>query len=160
VQAFIIASKGIDFNWAKAAESIAKEKACKDEVKSNGCLRVVKREQIINILESGGNMIPNIKVKVSQLAPNNPALEDVFFAPLEDDMGQSSYTMSKCPSGVLIEDIQKVTKLLDLKKELHILCKSKIRSLKVDENIVSNKLLGKNIIFKIGRQQWKKRRQK
>jgi hypothetical protein len=50
--------------------------------------------------------------------------------------------MSKCPSGVSIEDIWKVTELLDLKKELHILCKSKIRSLKVDENIVSNKLLG------------------
>ncbi len=105
MQGFIIESKGIDFNWANAAESIAKEKARKDEVKSNGCLRVVKREQKINILESDGSMIPNIKVKVSQLAPNNPGLEDVSFAPLEDDMGQSSYTMSKCPSGMLIEDI-------------------------------------------------------
>jgi hypothetical protein len=42
---------------------------------------------------------------------------------------------------MLVEDIQKVTKLLDL-KELCILCKPKIRSLKVDESIVSNKLLG------------------
>jgi len=39
------------------------------------------------------------------LAPNNPRLEDISFAPLEDDMGQSSYTMSKCPNGVLVEDI-------------------------------------------------------
>jgi hypothetical protein len=102
----------------------------------------VKREQIINILESDGSMIPNIKVKVSQLAPNNLGLEDAYFASLEDDMGQSSYTMNNCLSGVSIEDIRKVTKLLDLKKELHIQCKSKIRSLKVDESIVSNKLLG------------------
>ncbi len=56
-------------------------------------------------------------------------------------MGQSSYTMNKCPNGVSVEDIQKVTKLLNL-KELCILCKSKIMSLKVDESIVSNKLLG------------------
>ncbi len=49
--------------------------------------------------------------------------------------------MSNCPSGVSIEDIQKVIEPLDL-KELHILCKSKIKSLKVDESIVSNKLLG------------------
>jgi hypothetical protein len=103
VRSFIIESKGIDL--AKAVQSITKEKARKDEVKSNGCLRVVKKEQTINILESDGNMIPYIKVKVSQLAPNNPGLEDVFFVPLEDDMGQSSYTMSKCPSGMLIEDI-------------------------------------------------------
>jgi hypothetical protein len=102
----------------------------------------VKREQTINILESDGSMIPNIEVKVSQLAPNNLGLEDAYFASLEDDMGQSSYTMSNCLSGVSIEDIRKVTKLLDLKKELHIQCKSKIRSLKVDESIVSNKLLG------------------
>jgi hypothetical protein len=87
-------------------------------------------------------MIPNIKVKVSQLAPNNLGLEDASFSPFEDDMGQLSYATSKCPSGVSIEDIQKVTKLLDLKKEMHILCKSKIRSLKVDENIMSKKLLG------------------
>jgi hypothetical protein len=60
----------------------------------------------------------------------------VVFAPLEDDMGQSSYTMSKYPSGMSIIE------LLDLKKELRILCRSKIRSFKVDENILSNKFLG------------------
>jgi len=31
---------------------------------------------------------------------------------------------------------------LDLKKELCVLCRSKIKSLKVDESIASNKLLG------------------
>ncbi len=65
----------------------------------------MKREQTINISESGGSMIPSIEAKVSQLAPNNPQLKDVSFAPLEDDMGQSSYTMSKYPSGMLVEDI-------------------------------------------------------
>jgi hypothetical protein len=47
----------------------------------------VKREQTINISKSGGNMIPSIEVKVSQLAPNNLELKDASFAPLEDDMG-------------------------------------------------------------------------
>jgi hypothetical protein len=46
-----------------------------------------------------------------------------------------------------LKDIQKVTKLLDLKKEMCIPCKSKIRSLKVDESIVSNKLLCKKDKF-------------
>jgi len=70
-------------------------------------------------------------------------LEDASFAPsLEADMGQSSYTMSKCLSGMLVEDIQKVSQFLDLKKELCVLCRSKIKSLKVDESIASNKLLG------------------
>jgi hypothetical protein len=41
-----------------------------------------------------------------------------------------------------VEDIQKVVELLNLKKELRILCRSKIMSLKVDENIVSNKFWG------------------
>jgi hypothetical protein len=57
-------------------------------------------------------------------------------------MGQSSYTMSKRPSGLSIKDIWKVLKLLNLKKKLHILCKSKIKSLKVNEEVASNKLLG------------------
>jgi hypothetical protein len=39
------------------------------------------------------------------LAPSNLGLENASFAPLEDDMGQSSYTMSKSLSGVSIEDI-------------------------------------------------------
>jgi hypothetical protein len=111
-------------------------------VKGNGQLGVVKREKKLNILDSGGSMIPSGKVWVSQLAPHNLGLEDASFAlGLKDDMGQSSYTMSKCPSGVLVEDIRKVLELLDL-KELHVLCKSKIKSLKVDKNIASNKLLG------------------
>jgi hypothetical protein len=142
VRGFIVESKGININWAKANESKTKEKACRDEVKGNGLLGAMKRKQTINISNSGGNMIPNGKVRVSQLAPQNPELEDASFAPsLEDDMGQSFYTMSKCPNGVSIEDIQKDSEFLYLKKELCILCKSKIKSLKVDENIASNKLL-------------------
>jgi hypothetical protein len=66
-------------------------------------------------------MILSIEVKVSQLAPDNLRLEVASFTPFRDDMGQSSYTMSKCPSGMSIEDIQKATELLDLKKKLHIL---------------------------------------
>ncbi len=54
-------------------------------------------------------MILSIEVKVSQLAPNNLRLEVASFSPFRDDMGQSSYTMSKCPSGMSIEDIQKAT---------------------------------------------------
>ncbi len=142
MRGFIVESKSIDINWAKAPKSTAKEKAHRDEVKSNGRLGLMKREQTINISKNGGSMILSIKVRVSQLAPDNPILEYAFFAPLEDDMGQSSYTMSKCPSGVSIEDIWKVIELLDLKKDMCILCKSKITSLKVDENIVSNKFLG------------------
>jgi hypothetical protein len=65
----------------------------------------VKRKQTINISKSSGSMIPSIEVKVSQLAPNNLGLEDASFAPFENDMGQSSYTMSKCPNGMSIEDI-------------------------------------------------------
>lgn len=57
-------------------------------------------------------------------------------------MGESSYMMSKCPSKVSLEDIQKVNELLELKKELCIMCMSKIMSLKVDETTTSNKLLG------------------
>jgi hypothetical protein len=41
MQGFIVESKGIDINWVK---SIAKEKARRDEIKSNGRLRMVKRE--------------------------------------------------------------------------------------------------------------------
>jgi hypothetical protein len=139
VQGFIVESKGINIKWVKVVESTIKEKAFRDDIKSNGHLGVVNREQTLNISESGGSMIPNIEIRVSQLALDNPRLEDVYFAPLEDDMGQSSYTMSKCPSGVLVENIQKKFKLVDLKKMLCILCKSKIKLLKVDENIVTKK---------------------
>jgi hypothetical protein len=85
VQGFIVESKGIDINQAKAAKSTSKEKAPRDEVKSNGHLGVVKIKQTTNISKSGGSMIPNIKV--SQLAPDNLGLEDASFAPLEDGMG-------------------------------------------------------------------------
>jgi hypothetical protein len=93
VQGFIVESKGIDINRAKAAKSTSKEKALRDEVKNNGHLGVVKIKQTTNISKSGGSMIPNIKV--SQLAPDNLGLEDASFAPLEEGMGQSSYTMNK-----------------------------------------------------------------
>jgi hypothetical protein len=59
VQGFIVGSKGIDINQAKAAKLTTKEKARKDQIKSNGRLGVVKRKQTINISKSGGNMIPN-----------------------------------------------------------------------------------------------------
>jgi hypothetical protein len=49
---------------------------------------------------------------------------------------------SKCPTGVALEDVTKVTKLLQLKKELQFFCKSKIRSLKLNYVVASNKLLG------------------
>jgi hypothetical protein len=105
MRGFIVESKGIDINWANVVESIAKEKAHRDEVKSNERLGVMKKEQTINISKSGGSMIANIEVKVSQLAPYNPRLEDASFAPLEDDIRQSSYIVSQCPSGVLVEYI-------------------------------------------------------
>ncbi len=65
----------------------------------------MKKEQIIIISKNDESMIPNIEIKVSLLASNNLGLEDVSFAFLEDDMGQSSYIMSKCPNGMSIEDI-------------------------------------------------------
>ncbi len=40
------------------------------------------------------------------------------------------------------EDIMKVRELLELKKKLHSICKSKIKSLNVDHKVASNKLLG------------------
>jgi hypothetical protein len=42
----------------------------------------MKREQTIIISKSGRSMIPNIEVKVSQLATYNPRLEDVSFTHL------------------------------------------------------------------------------
>jgi hypothetical protein len=59
VRGFITKSKGININWAKVAKSTSKEKACRDEVKNNGCLGVMKRKQTINISKSSGSMIPN-----------------------------------------------------------------------------------------------------
>ncbi len=55
--------------------------------------------------------------------------------------------MSKCPNGVWPKEIQKFNELLELKKELCIMCMSKIRWLKVDETTTSNKLLGVKFNF-------------
>ncbi len=49
-----------------------------------------------------------------------------------------SLLISKCLYGVAIEDIKKIIEVLSLKRELLIICKS----LKVDENVTSTKLLG------------------
>ncbi len=46
--------------------------------------------------------------------------------------------ISKCLYGVEVEDIKKIIEVLSLKRELLIICKS----LKVDENVTSTKLLG------------------
>jgi hypothetical protein len=43
---------------------------------------------------------------------------------------------------VLAKDITKVTELLELKKKLHRICKFKIKSLKLEHGVASNKLLG------------------
>ncbi len=40
------------------------------------------------------------------------------------------------------EDIRKVGELLELKMEIHSICKSKIKSLNVDHKVSSNTLLG------------------
>jgi hypothetical protein len=63
---------------------------------------------------------------------------------LEDDIEQSSPTTRRCPYDVSNEDIRTIGKLLELKKEFHSICKSKIKSLNVDHKIASNKLLGMN----------------
>jgi hypothetical protein len=62
----------------------------------------------------------------------------------KDNIEQSSPITRRCPYGVSNEDIRKVGELLELKKELHSICKSKIRSLNVDHKVASNKLLGIN----------------
>ncbi len=49
-----------------------------------------------------------------------------------------SLLISKCLYGVAVEDIKKIIEVLSLKRELLIVCKS----LKVDENVTSTKLLG------------------
>lgn len=49
-----------------------------------------------------------------------------------------SLLISKCLYGVAIEDIKKIIEVLSLKREFVIICKS----LKVDENVTSTKLLG------------------
>jgi hypothetical protein len=78
---------------------------------------------------------------------------------LEDNIEHSSPTAKRCPYGVSNEDIMKVRELLDLRKELHSICKSNIKSLNVDHKVASNKLLGMKFNM-IGRKQWKQRRLK
>jgi len=39
-----------------------------------------------------------------------------------------------------VDDIQKVTKLLQLKKDLHIICKSKIKSFATNQVVANKKL--------------------
>ncbi len=59
-----------------------------------------------------------------------------------ENKGDSSLLVqTKCPYGVVYEHI-KVTNLLELKKELHLCCKSKIRGLKLDLGVAQNKTLG------------------
>jgi hypothetical protein len=54
----------------------------------------------------------------------------------------SQFEHTKCPIGVTFEDIKKVIELLELKNELHQVCKAKIKSLKLDENEPSKRLFG------------------
>ncbi len=133
-------------NWAKATESIGKEKACKDEVRTCDHLLSMEKEMPTN---SGGSLNlsslnPNGEPLRSQLQPTKPGLEDVdvatHVAVIEECLQFLQHT--KYPTSVLVEDITKVTKLLELKKELHKVCKVKIKSLKSKHGVVSNKLLG------------------
>jgi hypothetical protein len=56
---FIAHSKGCPINWAKAIESITKEKACRDGMKV-GWLVAVKKKHATYFLElSGGSLNPN-----------------------------------------------------------------------------------------------------
>jgi hypothetical protein len=43
---------------------------------------------------------------------------------------------------VAIDDIQKVTELLQLKRDLHIICKSKIKSFATNQVVANKKLFG------------------
>jgi hypothetical protein len=45
---------------------------------------------------------------------------------LEDNIEHSSPTTRRCPYGVSNEDIRKVGDLLEFKKKIHLICKSKI----------------------------------
>jgi hypothetical protein len=43
------------------------------------------------------------------------------------------------------EDIKKVRKFLELKKELHFICKSNIKSLNVDHKVASQQVVGHEV---------------
>jgi hypothetical protein len=50
----------------------------------------------------------------------------------ENKANLSLLIQTKCPCGVVYEDIEKVIGLLELKRELHLCYKSKIKGLKLD----------------------------
>jgi hypothetical protein len=59
----------------------------------------------------------------------------------ENKIDSSLLVQTKCPYGVVYEDI-KVTNLLELKNELHFCCKSKTKGLKLDLKVAQYKTLG------------------
>lgn len=101
-------------------------------------------------------MLLSLQVGQLEVPTSKPSLDDGFCVVFENDMGKSSYMMNKCPSKMSPKDIQKVNELLELKKELCILYMSKIRSLKVDETLTSNKLLGIKFNFDDNQKEMKK----
>ncbi len=50
--------------------------------------------------------------------------------------------INKCPNGVVVDDIRKVTELLQFKRDLHIICKSKIKSFTTNQVVANKKLFG------------------
>jgi hypothetical protein len=62
--------------------------------------------------------------------------------PRQNIADSSLLIQTKCSYGVAYEDIKKVIDLLELKRELHLCCKSKIKGLKLDLRVALNKALG------------------
>jgi hypothetical protein len=56
VHGFIAQGKGIDINWAKAIDSITKEKARKNDAKGGGHLAIMKKELASHPTDSGNIM--------------------------------------------------------------------------------------------------------
>jgi hypothetical protein len=142
VHGFIARSKGHPINWAKVVKSTAKKKACQDGVKV-GHLMVVKKKHTTNSLElSGGSLNPSSNQHMSLQFVAIGSKHGASVVPNDDNIEQMSLPTSKCHIGMSFKDIKKVTELLALKKELLIICKAKIKSLKMDEGVASTKLLG------------------
>jgi len=140
---FIAQIKGIDINWTKAIESTIKKKARRDDAKGGGHLATMKKEHAPHPTNSGGIMDVIDGQLRSQLQSMKIGVEYGGSATVfEDNIEHSFPTTRRCPYGVSSEDIRKVGELLELKKELHSICKSKIKSLNVDHKVSSNKLLG------------------
>lgn len=156
VHGYITHTKGHPINWAQAAESTSKEKASRDIVK-NGRLGQVKKEYSTLCFDSGGSMnpnelrshtlapnggslIPNEQILQSHLPPTKLGLEDGIIMDPNNVIGQSFYLINKCPNGMAVDDTQKVTKFLQLKKDLHIICKSKIKSFATNQVVANKKL--------------------